>query len=111
MVDHINGNSNITQNKNRPHFFIKELNLYVKYFKDMVEETIIDLNDKQTKIISAFAENLNTGISYYKSIFEEMSDYFVESRNTIQQELHQNQEKLKEIYEEFERSVIPQTSN
>ena len=111
MVDHIYGNSNITQNKNRPHFFIKELNLYVKYFKDMVEETIIDLNDKQTKIISAFAENLNTGISYYKSIFEEMSDYFVESRNTIQQELHQNQEKLKEIYEEFERSVIPQTSN
>ncbi|MGB5392691.1 MAG: hypothetical protein WBN16_00470 [Lutimonas sp.] len=77
----------------------------------MVEESIIDLNDKQTKIISAFAENLNTGISYYKRLFEEMSGYFVESRNTIQQELHQNQKKLKEIYEEFERCLFPQTSN
>lgn len=111
MVDHIYGNADITQNKNRPHFFMKELNLYVTYFKDMVEETLIDLNDKQTKIISAFAENLNTGISYYKRLFEEMSDYFVESRNTIQQELHQNQEKLKEICEKFERCLIPQTSN
>lgn len=111
MVDHIYGNSHITQNKYRPHFFIKELNLYVTYFKNMVEETLMDLNDKQAKIITTFAENLNTGISYYKRLFEEMSDYFVESRNTIQQELHKNQEKLKEIYEKFERCLISQISN
>jgi hypothetical protein len=66
MTDHIYGRKNVLQQANRPHMFIKELQLYINYLKEQVEEAGVD--EKQLKYCSAFAENLLTGINYYKSI-------------------------------------------
>lgn len=40
MTDHIYGRTNILTNNNRPHMFIAELNLYIDYFKEELENDI-----------------------------------------------------------------------
>ena len=38
MADHIYGRTNIITDKNRPHFFINELFIYINYLKEKVFE-------------------------------------------------------------------------
>ena len=69
MTDHIYGRNNICTNDNRPNMFIAELNLYIKYFKEKLEEEskqeILEKNKKQN---AGFYSNLINGISYYRSL-------------------------------------------
>jgi hypothetical protein len=39
MVDHIYGRKNVIERNDRPHMFVKELRLYLKYFMDKLEDT------------------------------------------------------------------------
>ncbi|HMV10554.1 MAG TPA: hypothetical protein PK325_07895 [Cyclobacteriaceae bacterium] len=67
MTDHIYGRTNLIANKNRPHMFIKELILNIKY----LEEQILDLTDKDVKTakdLLDFSKNLLKGISYYRDL-------------------------------------------
>jgi hypothetical protein len=66
MTDHIYGRTNVLQQSNRPHVFIKELQLYKNYLKEQVESAGQD--EKQIRYCATFAENLLSGINYYKSI-------------------------------------------
>ena len=40
MVDHIYGRVNVITRKDRPNMFIKELNLYIDYLKNKIEEKL-----------------------------------------------------------------------
>lgn len=66
MTDHIYGRTNILANNYRPHMFITELNLYINYLKEQLEN---DFRDKQLaerkKYYVSFFKNLEAGISYY----------------------------------------------
>ncbi len=66
MTDHIYGRKNILANNYRPHMFITELNLYINYLKEQLEN---DFRDKQLaerkKYYVSFFKNLEAGISYY----------------------------------------------
>lgn len=69
MVDHIYGRINILKRKNRPNMFVKELIMYVDYFRNKLNE-ISQINvDKQIKALQIYREKLNEGISYYKELF------------------------------------------
>lgn len=66
MVDHIYGREDIISNPERPHMFIAELNLYVKYLKEQLEDSVLE--QKMTKMIkyyTSFYQNLRDGITYY----------------------------------------------
>lgn len=66
MTDHIYGRTDILQQAERPHMFIKELQLYIDYLKEQVDGAGKD--EKQIRYCTSFAENLLSGINYYKSL-------------------------------------------
>ena len=68
MINHIYGRSNIIQNNNRPHMFIKELTLYIDFWEELVKEKVELLSKKQKLRIQKFYNNLNAGISYYRDL-------------------------------------------
>jgi len=70
MIQHIYGYKNIEIQENRPNVFIKELQLYIDYFKNQIDE-IIDMQSAQTKKWETFKNNLIHGIDYYKNLFEQ----------------------------------------
>lgn len=70
MVDHIYGRANVINNTLRPHMFINELKLYVSYFRELVEEAGREM--KQIPFVQKFSKNLLDGISYYRSISEQI---------------------------------------
>lgn len=69
MTDHIYGRKNIPTKTSRPNMFIAELNLYINYFKEKLEEdSMQELSEKDKKYHTAFCSNLIKGIGYYRSL-------------------------------------------
>ncbi|WP_198673850.1 hypothetical protein [Chitinophaga alhagiae] len=69
MADHIYGRTNILSNKDRPHMFIAELNLYIDYLKEVLAGDLeAERLDKNKKNYISFCQNLRNGISYYSSL-------------------------------------------
>lgn len=64
MADHIYGRSNIIHRSDRPHMFIKELELNISHVKDQLEST----DEKVIKAANKYAYNLLKGIGYYQSL-------------------------------------------
>ena len=69
MIDHIYGRTNLMKHKNRPHMFVKELQMYVEYLKNKLDETVKPIADKQMEYYRLFQKNMNEGIAYYRSLF------------------------------------------
>lgn len=69
MTDHIYGRKNILENSNRPHMFITELNLYIDYLKEQLEENSEpEQFSKKKKYFASFFQNLRNGILYYRQL-------------------------------------------
>lgn len=71
MIRHIYGNDNVIVAENRPHFFIKELRMYVDYIKKEIENSIAEPSKMASKKIEKFKTNLLEGILYYENLFQE----------------------------------------
>lgn len=85
MVKHIYGNTSII-NTTRPNLFIKELQMYVSYFKEQIASTSSEISVTQLKKLHIFKDNLIEGIAYYKNLlFENVS--FEQTKNEIQKQL------------------------
>jgi hypothetical protein len=69
MVDHIYGKTNVIKRKDRPNMFLKELSLYLEYFKKKVMVEDHPDADKQKAYLAAFKQNLESGIEYYRELF------------------------------------------
>lgn len=65
MVGHIYGKLSLALSPDRPHVFVKELQLYVDHFRKMCEDPVQNLNPKQQAKIRKFRDNLLSGIDYY----------------------------------------------
>lgn len=70
MADHIYGRENIITRTDRPFFFLKELKMYVDYYRNKMEEVTGLMDAKQEKYLYNFRENLIAGINYYKNLFQ-----------------------------------------
>lgn len=69
MTDHIYGRKNILANAYRPHMFITELNLYINYLKEQLENDFrINQLTERKKYYTSFLKNLKEGISYYHQL-------------------------------------------
>ena len=82
MVQHIYGKCSVLADKARPHFFIKELQLYMEYFRKDIDSTAKAISSNQIKKWKTFKENLSDGINYYETLFK-TSDYFAQGKETI----------------------------
>lgn len=68
MVKHIYGQINLVTDS-RPNMFIKELGMYLEYFKKEIEKHFDSNNAKNLKYLTTFKNNLLKGIGYYKDLF------------------------------------------
>lgn len=69
MTDHIYGRKNILTNAYRPHMFITELNLYINYLKEQLENDFrINQLTERKKYYASFFKNLKEGITYYHQL-------------------------------------------
>ncbi len=97
MVDHIYGKTNVIKTTNRPHFFIKELAMYVDYFSNKVDEIQDTFTKKQEKYLTNFKSNLNDGIAYYQQLFSDKVNIFEVSNERLLKELEQLKNELLNI--------------
>jgi NAD(P)H-dependent flavin oxidoreductase YrpB (nitropropane dioxygenase family) len=72
MADHIYGRTNLLSGINRPHMFIKELQLNVAYLKEQCED--VEKNEKNLQSMISFGNQLLAGIDYYKTLPETISN-------------------------------------
>ncbi len=96
MVDHIYGRAKVISEE-RPNMFMKELNLYLDYLKQKVEESKDSMNKKQEKYLISFSKNLQEGIDYYDDLFQKVNDRFEGTKNQLYHELRQGREALRNI--------------
>jgi hypothetical protein len=94
MVSHIYGKTNIISTNKRPHMFIKELEMYVAYFSNKVNEAKDSFNLKQEKYLTNFQNNLNDGIDYYQDLFSNTKQYFELNKENILNELEHLKQEL-----------------
>lgn len=86
MIDHIYGRANLIETNQRPHFFIKELGMYVDHFKKEYEVYTADASAIKLKKLNKLKENLLEGITYYVELFKSTS-YFASEKNDIYNKL------------------------
>ncbi len=97
MVDHIYGRANVLQNDERPHMFVKELMLYVSYWNELLTEMRGIVDVKRKTYVENFYSNLMQGISYYRSLADEMNHELSGLKNKIESGLDDAERQLKEM--------------
>ena len=76
MSHHIyNGEEGIVR-ADRPHMFVNELVMYLKYLSEKIEEHKEDWGRKSGRYLNGFTANMNEGISYYQEMFTSIGDTF-----------------------------------
>ncbi|MHC5310294.1 hypothetical protein ACYSNM_09595 [Myroides sp. LJL116] len=76
MIEHIYGQRDLINHPNRPNFFIKELGMYVDYFKEELKNTSVADAKQKAKKLQSFKDNLLQGILYYQELIQHNVDYF-----------------------------------
>lgn len=95
MVAHIYGRCNVLSQEERPHVFIKELSLYVDYFKNKLNELKRSEKSPSLSSLYQFKNNLLEGISYYKNLFNEILDNESQELNQLLSQLFNAEKELK----------------
>ena len=76
MIAHIYGQTDLISHANRPNFFIKELGMYMDYFKEEIKNTAAVDTKQKFKKMQSFKDNLLQGILYYQKLIQDNLDYF-----------------------------------
>ena len=103
ITNHIYGRSNMISRIDRPNLFIKELNIYLDFLKNKLDEVKFSMDKKQEKYFVGFTENLKDGISYYQNLFSNIKDSFEDVRYSILNELEVSNKSLQLITLEIEK--------
>ena len=89
MMYHIYGTKNIENHENRPNMFVKELELYLTYLTNQINDTL-EITAQQIKKWETFKTNLTNGISYYKSLFTDASTFASFAKITADMAIFEN---------------------
>jgi hypothetical protein len=111
MTKHIYGLENFMSRTDRPNMFVKELNLYMDYLKNKLEEAKKDWNKKQEKYFNRFLENMNDGIAYYTNMFDELKDKYEQKKEETMANLEKTKSNLALLALEVEAlKIVPAVS-
>lgn len=69
MLQHIYGNKSILRIHDRPNLFMKELKMYIEYFRNEIETISGEISANQIKKWNTFKSNILEGIDYYQNLF------------------------------------------
>jgi hypothetical protein len=96
MVQHIYGNASVLRVTDRPNLFVKELKMYMDYFKNEIKEAASEITAPQIKKLQAFKNNMLDGIAYYENLFSN-SHYFENGMKEIKKQLDNYKTELTKI--------------
>lgn len=85
MVNHIYGRTNVMHFENRPNLFVKEIELYVAYLKNEIENCT-SVTPAILKKWNSFKANLLSGINYYEHLFLQKNSF--DTTKTTREKLH-----------------------
>ncbi|MCD0489238.1 hypothetical protein LPB86_13440 [Pedobacter sp. MC2016-14] len=97
MVGHIYGRVNLLDEVSRPNLFINELQLYIEYLKKDIAAQLNTFTEKKSKYFVKFAEQLQQGIAYYKTLLTSLKLPGNTTINDIGQQLAEAQQLLATI--------------
>ncbi len=97
MADHIYGRTNILSEGYRPNMFLKELQLYVSYLKEQIEDNEGTTDAKKIKYLRAFYSSMIDGIAYYRHLLQTKiinDEVFLKELSVNEVQLHSMMESL-----------------
>ena len=83
---YIYGRVNLMTVKNRSHFFVNELNLYIDYFKKEIDR-ILEENLNDRVYLQSFKQNLFKGIDYYIHLVPQLYNETQQFKDNMLQEI------------------------
>lgn len=95
MVGHIYGKLQLPLDPERPHVFIKELQLYVQHLQKEMEKTLPEQTAKYTSYLEKFKGNLLDGMNYYKELANQWSMDTEEVMNSFKAQLQALEDEVK----------------
>ncbi|CAL7960272.1 conserved hypothetical protein [Gammaproteobacteria bacterium] len=91
MVDHIYGRCSLLVNNERPHMFIREIQLQINYLFNEIKNASVGLPARSQQKLIEVKENLRSGIEYYqkfaKESLVEQRDNFLLALRELQNEI------------------------
>lgn len=100
MVGHIYGRLQLISVPDRPNMFINELRLYIEYMKNEIGRRLGSLSEREHRYLTAFRENLQQGIEYYRTLVPRMAKETERCRQTLRAQ-------LRELEAELALQIIP----
>ncbi|WP_192348383.1 hypothetical protein [Algoriphagus sp. Y33] len=94
MADHIYGKFSLNVDLERPHVFVKELQLYVAYLKKEFETKITEKAAKKEAYLDKFRSNLIDGVGYYQKMI-----------NSVQLDSEDILLKMKEQFQSLKKEI------
>jgi len=85
MMQHIYHGKSVLQTNDRPNLFVKELKMYVDYFRNEIETISGEVTANQLKKWNSFKANILEGIEYYQNLFSE-TFYFKTEESKIKKQ-------------------------
>jgi len=93
MVDHIYGRMSLLTNPDRPHMFIREIELYVDYVGKEFRRFAVGLSARKESYFSEVRENLRAGVEYYAGLIDRLPTAdrtsFADRLESLRQAVHQ----------------------
>ncbi|MEX0685541.1 MAG: hypothetical protein WD267_10895 [Balneolales bacterium] len=105
MAGHIYGRLNIMNITDRPNMFIKELGLYVDYFRNEIIKSLPEMSQKQIKYFDKFKVNMLEGIAYYRDKANVIANNSDATMSQLKQQLSEMEEQLMGLYHTSSESV------
>ncbi|MCK5824875.1 MAG: hypothetical protein KAG96_05650 [Ichthyobacteriaceae bacterium] len=97
MAGHINGKTNIMTREDRPNMFVKELRLYIDYFKNQLEDLTETSEKKEVMTLKKMQKNMNKGLEYYSTLLESLKDSTFDAKNKMVTDFEDLKQELNEI--------------
>ena len=96
MLQHIYQGKTILTTNDRPNLFVKELKMYVDYFRNEIETISGEVSANQLKKWNSFKTNILDGIEYYQNLFSS-TFYFKAEEEKIKKQFDFYKYELNEI--------------
>ena len=100
MSNHIyNGSQGIVR-ADRPNMFVNELEMYLSYLSEKIEEHKSNWGRKSGKYLNTFTKNMNEGITYYQEMFNSVGDNFIDTKESAKKYLNDAVKSMKKMADE-----------
>jgi len=105
MVDQIYGRGKELLSSDRPHMFAKEIQLYVDYFKSIINDAFND--PKAQTALHTFYKNLQQGLEFCRDIAKS-EPYGGENLASLKTAIEEQGARLASFYQAFVKQIQPQ---